>query len=64
MNERLPDWMSEHPNDKLMEQTYVFQVEGEIEVEAYSKEDAELRIEEELRELVSDAYRKGSIEIK
>ena len=56
--------MARNPNDTTIEKEYVFEIGGEFTVTAYSEEDAEEQMKEHLRELVSDAVRDGSIEIK
>lgn len=52
------------PDDGLAEQKYIFEVHGEIIVEAYSEEDAEDVLENNLRDVLADAYYNGNIEIK
>ena len=56
--------MTRNPNDTTIEKEYVFEISGEFKVMAYSEKGAEERVKENLRELVSDAVRDGSIEIK
>lgn len=56
--------MALNPNDTAVEKEYVFEIHGEITVVAYSEKDAEKIIEEDLREIVSDAYRNGDIDIR
>lgn len=45
------------------ENTYLFEVSGEIEIEAYSEEDAENVLEDDLKNILFDAYRNGEITI-
>ena len=52
-----------NPNDNSKPKEYIFYIEGEIVVTAYSEEGAKEQMKENLRELVSDAVRDGSIEI-
>ena len=56
--------MARNPNDTAIEKEYVFEIGGEFIVTAYSEEDATEQVKENLRELVSDAVRDGSIEIR
>lgn len=56
--------MARNPNDTTVEEEYIYEVHGEIKVPAYSEEEAEERIKEDLGELIEDAIRNGSIEIK
>ena len=64
MSWNYPPGVNELPDDRVEEQDYIFEVCGEFKVVAYSEEDAEKQMKENLRELVSDAVRDGSIEIK
>ena len=64
MSWNCPPGVNELPNDQLEEQEYIFEVCGEITVPAYSEEDAEYQLEENLREILADAVRDGSIEIR
>ena len=56
--------MTRDPNDTTIEEDYIFEVFGEITVPAYSEEDAEVQLKENLREILADAVRDGSIEIR
>ena len=56
--------MTRNPNDTTIEKEYIFEVMGEITVPAYSEEDAEVQLEEDLREILADAVRDGDIEIR
>ena len=53
-----------NPNDTSEPKEYIFYISGEVIVTAYSEEGAEEQMKENLRELVSDAVRDGSIEIR
>ena len=64
MNSNYPPGVNELPDDGLVEEEYIFEVMGEITVPAYSEEDAEVQLEENLREILADAVRDGNIEIK
>ena len=64
MSWNYPPGVNELPDDDLVEQEYIFEVMGEITVPAYSEEDAEYQLEENLREILADAVRDGSIEIR
>ena len=55
--------MARNPNENLIENEYYFEIHGEIVVPAYSEEDAEYQLEENLREILADAVRSGTIEI-
>lgn len=56
--------MTNLPGDLLEEDEYFFEIGGEVTVRAYSEEDAKEQMKENLRELVSDAVRDGSVEIR
>ena len=56
--------MARNPNDTTIKKEYVFEIGGEFIVRAYSEEDAEYQLEENLREILADAVRDGSIEIR
>jgi len=56
--------MARNPNDTKKENDYIFEVHGEITVTAYDEEDAEYQLEENLNEVVKDAIRKGTVEVK
>lgn len=64
MNLNYPPGVSELPDDRVEEEDYIFEVFGELTVEAYSEEDAEEQLKGNLREILSDAVRDGDIEIK
>ena len=64
MSWNYPPGVNELPDDQLEEQEYIFEVCGEITVTAYSEEDAEVQLKENLREILADAVRDGSIEIR
>ena len=64
MNSNYPPGVNELPDDRVEEEEYIFEVFGEITVPAYSEEDAEVQLEENLREILADAVRDGNIEIK
>ena len=64
MSWNYPPGVNELPDDRVEEEEYVFEIGGEFIVTAYSEEDAEEQVKENLRELVSDAVRDGSIEIR
>jgi len=59
-----PPGVTELPDDDLVEKEYVFEVHGEVTVKAYSEEDAEDLLEEDLREVLADGVRSGEIEIR
>lgn len=63
MNDYYPAGTFELPGEKEELKTYVFTIFGEIEVEGYSEEDAEDVLENNLREILADAYYNGDIEI-
>ena len=44
-------------------ETYVYEIHGEIEIEGYSDEDAEIEFEQNLAHHLVNAYRNGDIEI-
>lgn len=56
--------MTRNPNDTTIEKEYIFEVMGEITVPAYSEEDAEVQLEENLREILADAVRNGTVDIE
>lgn len=56
--------MARNPNDTTVEKEYVFEIGGEFTVRAYSEEDAEEQVKENLREILADAVRDGDIEIR
>lgn len=56
--------MARNPNENLTENEYLFEVHGEIVVPAYSEEDAEYQLEENLREILADAVRNGTVDIE
>ena len=64
MSWNYPPGVNELPDDQLEEQEYIFEVMGEITVPAYSEEDAEYQLEENLREILADAVRNGDVEIR
>lgn len=64
MSENYPPGVFELPDDGVTEEKYIFEVRGEVVVEAYSEEDAEDVLENNLREVLSDAYYNGDIEIR
>ena len=64
MNENYPPGVFELPDDGETEEKYIFEVRGEVVVEAYSEEDAEDVLENNLREILADAYYNGNIEIR
>ena len=64
MNENYPPGVFKLPDDGVTEDKYIFEVRGEIVVEAYSEEDAEDVLENNLRDLLVDAYYSGDIEIR
>lgn len=59
-----PPGVFELPGDGVTEEKYIFEVYGEVTVEAYSEEDAEDVLENNLRDALADAYYNGDIEIK
>lgn len=59
-----PPGITKLPNDDLKEKEYVFEVQGEIIVRAYSENDAEERLKEDLRESFVDSVRNGDVEIR
>lgn len=63
MSNYYPPGTFELPGEKEVEKTYVFEVIGEIEVEAYSEEDAEEQLKENLSEILAGAVRDGSLYI-
>jgi hypothetical protein len=64
MNENYPPGVFKLPDDGVEEQEYIFEIHGEITVDAYSEEDAEDVLENNLRDLLVDAYYNGDIEIR
>ena len=64
MNSNYPPGVNELPDDRVEEEDYFFEVFGEVAVLAYSEEDAEVQLKENLREILADAVRDGNIEIK
>ena len=64
MNSNYPPGVNELPDDRVEEEDYFFEVFGEVAVPAYSEEDAEVQLKENLREILADAVRDGDIEIK
>ena len=56
--------MARNPNENLVEEDYIFEVHGELTVKAYSEEDAEFWLKEEIEMHLYDAYKRGDIEIK
>lgn len=59
-----PPGVNELPDDKLEEKEYLFEIYGEFAVEAYSEEDAEYQLKENLIKIIADAVRDGSIGIR
>lgn len=64
MNNHYPPGTFELPGEKEELKTYVFTIFGEIEVEGYSEDDAEDVLENNLREILADAVRDGTIQIQ
>lgn len=56
--------MARNPNDTSETKEYVFEVHGEVIVRGYSEEDAKYWLDEELEEVLADAVRNGTLEIK
>lgn len=64
MNDRYPPGVFELPGERDESKTYIFEVGGEVEVEAYSEEDAENELKINLGEILADAVRDGTIQIQ
>lgn len=62
-NDHYPPGTFELPGEKEKLRTYIFEVGGEIEVEAYSEEGAEIKLQNEIKDLLYHAWLDGNIEI-
>lgn len=64
MNEHYPPGTFELPGEKEQLQTYVFEIGGEIEVEAYSEEEAEQLIRQKFKQYIDEAFSNGDVEYR
>lgn len=64
MNDYYPAGIFELPGERDETKTYIFEVGGEVEVEAYSEEDAEQEIENNIKDILYEAYVNGDIEVQ
>lgn len=64
MNDRYPPGTFELPGERDEAKTYIFEVGGEVEVEAYSEEDAEQEVENNIKDILYDAYINGTIQVQ
>ena len=63
MTSNYPPGVSELPGDGEIEQEYLFEFNGEIIVSAYSEEGAEIKLQNEIKDLLYHAWLDGNIEI-
>lgn len=56
--------MARNPNETLTEKEYILEVYGEVTVNAYSEEDADIQLKENLKEIIVEAVREGSLTIE
>ena len=62
MNSNYPPGVNELPDDRVVEEEYIFEVGGEVRVLAYSEEHAEQLFRQNPKEYLGDAYANGDIE--
>ena len=63
MSWNYPPGVSELPGDRDVEKEYIFEFNGEIVVPAYSEEGAEIKLQNEIKDLLYHAWLDGNIEI-
>ena len=62
-NENYPPGVFELPGDRDVENEYIFEIGGEVRVPAYSEEGAEIKLQNEIKDLLYHAWLDGNIEI-
>ena len=60
-NENYPPGVFELPGDRDVEKEYIFEIGGEVRVTAYSEEGAEIKLKNDIKYILYEAWVDGKI---